>query len=800
MTVALVPGPGGSAWTSTRFTATVNGNAAHVYGRAHTSGVACAVWNLGESIEVSWLQYGRNETTTVEITRLAGAITSAKVYPQLTGVTAVITAGKLVLTIPAVLTAGAARADYFRLELNGDRKHAMHVFAKGLPSGPPDVYDDWTVVGMRAISGVDAGTDLYTTAAAHGFASQERVRVYSTGTYPAVTGAALTEDEFYYVVSDTATTFGLSRTPGGAAIDITSVAGIGALTVYRTTWTGGDLYFPPGFSRIGRLFSTVTGLDYYLAPGAVVTGSFDVRARESVRMAGPGVLDGGFAVRATVAALPFEQQVLYAMFAGYDGVDYTTTNTVSDMTVVRQPWYLSHEGVNDWHQVSVISPWEYNADGFECSEGPDNAASVRECFAFVGDDGAKVDSSWFSMHVTDSFLVVTNGGPVLFGYFAGAEEAGVQQTLEDCHFLSLAKADNSDTPGQGPAIGANAIFKAWIDSHDYQPLRGRFGLRVTNCSVWGPMVSRLFSMGNRLYPFGGARNGYGQLRDVVFDGLTVEQAPAQISLLLGLDRKNAPHDLAFNNITIAGVPITARNWLTYVTHSAFAHRVWVDGVPVVTQLDICNRALARVGDTARVSSIAPVDGSVQATLCAQFYQAALDSVLERHEWGFARTRVELELVDEDEPTDIDAFDYRYQIPAGMLKPIAILPAGSANDYTPDPPIEFEKETDQNGDLVIYTDEPNAWLRFTRHISDPNLLTPLARDAVECELAARIVGPLMKGDVGAAMSLRFKQMAEALLAQARIADAQARRATPLAVPAWMAPRGVTRMLPRRAPEA
>ena len=46
-----------------------------------------------------------------------------------------------------------------------------------------------------------------------------------------------------------------------------------------------------------------------------------------------------------------------------------------------------------------------------------------------------------------------------------------------------------------------------------------------------------------------------------------------------------------------------------------------------TPVDICNLALARLGDEANVQSISPPDGSTQAALCAQFYPIARDTAL-----------------------------------------------------------------------------------------------------------------------------------------------------------------------------
>ena len=62
---------------------------------------------------------------------------------------------------------------------------------------------------------------------------------------------------------------------------------------------------------------------------------------------------------------------------------------------------------------------------------------------------------------------------------------------------------------------------------------------------------------------------------------------------------------------------------------------------MASEVDICNLALARLGDNATVASIDPPEGSAQAEHCARFYAIARDSLLEMHAWKFATRRVQL---------------------------------------------------------------------------------------------------------------------------------------------------------------
>ena len=62
---------------------------------------------------------------------------------------------------------------------------------------------------------------------------------------------------------------------------------------------------------------------------------------------------------------------------------------------------------------------------------------------------------------------------------------------------------------------------------------------------------------------------------------------------------------------------------------------------MASETDICNLALARLGDAALVSSISPPDGSAQAGHCAAFYPMVRDYLLERYAWSFSLTRAAL---------------------------------------------------------------------------------------------------------------------------------------------------------------
>lgn len=183
---------------------------------------------------------------------------------------------------------------------------------------------------------------------------------------------------------------------------------------------------------------------------------------------------------------------------------------------------------------------------------------------------------------------------------------------------------------------------------------------------------------------------------------------------------------------------------------------------MAAEVDICNLALAYLGDAASVSSINPPDGSAQASHCARFYPIARDELLEMHTWSFTTTRTQLALA----PTNpASTWKYAYQAPSNALNFLEVMDSQASAEYVasvqlpytsfgvPIPnvgigvPQPFQIETDGNGSIIILTDQQNAVLRYTATISDTTKFGPLATSALAWLLASKLAGPILKGDAG-----------------------------------------------------
>lgn len=205
------------------------------------------------------------------------------------------------------------------------------------------------------------------------------------------------------------------------------------------------------------------------------------------------------------------------------------------------------------------------------------------------------------------------------------------------------------------------------------------------------------------------------------------------------------------------------------------------------EVDICNMALANIGDSALITSIDPVDGTPQSTHCARFYPVARDAVLEMGQWAFAMKR--RTLVETTSPTT--AWQYAYILPGDCLKAVTIQADDSAADYlipnvmstTPawpslgsaeTVPQAFAIEYSSDGTRIILTNQEDAVLRYVGRVYDTRRYPASFKQAVSWKLAAMLSGPIIKGEEGSKLAVRAEQMARAMCGQASVSDAAQRK--------------------------
>ena len=223
---------------------------------------------------------------------------------------------------------------------------------------------------------------------------------------------------------------------------------------------------------------------------------------------------------------------------------------------------------------------------------------------------------------------------------------------------------------------------------------------------------------------------------------------------------------------------------------------------MASETDICNAALAELGDSATVASISPPSGSVQAVQCARFYPICRDALLEMHTWGFATKRIQPALLAETPPTP---WAYAYQAPSDVLNFISITDPNATDDYSSGmqqygsvtgatqyniglyQTQPFATEVDQAGNQVIYTNQQNAMLRYSGRVTDPTTFPPLFTEALIKYLKMRLAGPLIKGAEGRAEAANAMKEFETAIGKATSSDTNQHYEKPAPSVSWIANR-------------
>lgn len=174
----------------------------------------------------------------------------------------------------------------------------------------------------------------------------------------------------------------------------------------------------------------------------------------------------------------------------------------------------------------------------------------------------------------------------------------------------------------------------------------------------------------------------------------------------------------------------------------------------MTQIDICNRALAVIGHDRQIESMS--ETTSEGRLCAKFYPAARDNVLAAYDWEFAAVETEVQLSDETTS---------WAIPSGCVKVVSVT----------DPDGRVLRTVRRGTNLLITkTGASSATVRYTSNAieSFEASLPHLVAEAIVYELAALLFGPMI-GNVqdaqGTALYTSYMQLASGKLSAAISAE-------------------------------
>lgn len=250
-------------------------------------------------------------------------------------------------------------------------------------------------------------------------------------------------------------------------------------------------------------------------------------------------------------------------------------------------------------------------------------------------------------------------------------------------------------------------------------------------------------------------------------------------------------------------------------------------------IDICNMALASIGDSGQIVSLD--DGSEQAALCKRFLPEARDTLLQMRQWGFALRRRQLVNIQKPEPGAYQHFNNCYVMPADAINAFTVLPpvtssttfdpakvssasysttfasqdgsstsaqAGAGLTPTkvvvhaspagesgivvePDSalpiqthvelnPEAFTVEQSPSGHRYIFTNQTLATLQYVSRVVDADIYSPSFASGLAFYLGSMLAGVLIKGDAGEKVSARLLQKTAGAIRQASSSDANQQR--------------------------
>jgi len=362
------------------------------------------------------------------------------------------------------------------------------------------------------------------------------------------------------------------------AVDLDIATTFVSLEANTKALSGQTLYFGPGVWDIGLLYQVESGASVYIAGGAIVRGTFDIRETTEVYITGRGILSGELFDYATVLALgDWDQQVEYSAILGYDtrpGADNFSFagNFVTGITIVRTGWAGIVDGACYVRDVKIINPWHPNAAGVWVSGDISNAGrtSVDHCFFFCGDTTLNYEGNEWDNAASDNVLVNTSSGSINLGFFGWAPYPTRTTTISQTWITRYSRLNPVDHD-------YSHVISCFVDQDVTRPTFGRFNVVIDGVWVEGDSCdkSKLFSIGVQDYEWDVTWWGdqIGNIANCTLSNIHIEKKPINRSTLRGTSSDNTAHDISFWNVWIAGVRLTSANWTTYVDQDATAYNI-----------------------------------------------------------------------------------------------------------------------------------------------------------------------------------------------------------------------------------
>lgn len=205
---------------------------------------------------------------------------------------------------------------------------------------------------------------------------------------------------------------------------------------------------------------------------------------------------------------------------------------------------------------------------------------------------------------------------------------------------------------------------------------------------------------------------------------------------------------------------------------------------MTSAIDICNSALARIGKSANISSLDPPESDPHAEACSIFFPLAKAEILEAFPWSFAVKRDTVALLAE-KPL---GYAYAYRLPSDCVRVLSLLKScngAESSDYPYSTVISeaeygfpFHGRGDERWDVetidglpALVTQVDVDAVRYISSRTDAGAFSPSAAEALSWLTAAKIAGPILRGDGGASVAKSCLQSYAIAMQQAVTFDLQ-----------------------------
>lgn len=157
-------------------------------------------------------------------------------------------------------------------------------------------------------------------------------------------------------------------------------------------------------------------------------------------------------------------------------------------------------------------------------------------------------------------------------------------------------------------------------------------------------------------------------------------------------------------------------------------------------VDICNRALLRVGVTRFIESLD--DETAEGQACNELFESSRDAVLSSSPWKFATKRSDLGVLTSVEREE---WEFVYNLPTDCLVPRYIGIESKITSATQRIPFDLESNDAGDGQILV-TDLEDAQLIYTARVTIPTKWPALFIDALAWNLAGDLALALQKDAV------------------------------------------------------